>query len=355
MSIDLYSTRNMAQALRQMKPPRSFLRSLCVRRDEEFTAEQVDVDIQTGQRRLAPFVNPRAPGKLVERIGFQTRTYTPPLVAPKRPLTPSDLQKRLPGETVYATQTPDERAAILLGQDLAELDEMIARREEWMIARAIFDSQIPLVGDDLNTSITFDRDSSLDVGDIGSSAYWDANTADIPANIRDWRRRIVKLTGIAPTDMVLGEEAADAFLSAPSLKGLSGLMNTQRMDMGMIKPELRDGGAIYLGTFAGTGVDLWAYDEWYIDPADGVEKPMVPAKEIAMLSTQAYSVMRYGAVGVASGTEGQAANLALVAGKRVPESWIDKEPAVRHLKISARPLFVPVQNNAYLTAQVVAS
>jgi major capsid protein E len=372
MSIDIYDPRSMAQALLQMKPPRSFLRTLMIQRDEFYNNEQVDVDVKVGARRLAPFVNPnKGPGKVMDRIGFETRTYTAPMIAPKRPLTVTDLQKRMPGENVYQTQTPDERAAMLLGQDLAELDEDITRREEWMCAQAAFTSEIVVTGDDVNETISFPRTNFLvDAAPAGSAPnglgtsaptstqlanarLWTASTADIPTQIRQMRRIFIKQTGLAPDYAVMGEAAADALLTAPSLSGLTGFLNTLRMDLGQIKPELRDGGATYYGMFAGTGIDLWGYDEWYIDPADGVEKPMVPAKMILMGSSKGYTVMRYGAVGVSSGVDGQA-QLALIAGRRVPESWVSKEPAVRFLKISARPLVVPVQNDAYLTCQVVA-
>jgi len=372
MPIDIYDPRSMAQALLQMKPPRTFLRQLMIRRDELYNNEQVDVDVKTGARRLAPFVNPnKGPGKVMDRIGFSTRTYTAPMISPKRPLSVTDLQKRLPGENVYSPQGPDERAALLLGQDLAEIDEDITRREEWMCAQAAFTSGIHVLGDDVDETITFPRDATLvDTAPASTAAnglgtddptstklttarVWTASTADIPVQIRQMRRQFQKLTGLSPDYMVMGEAAADALITAPSLVGLTGLLNTRRMDLGLISPQLMEGGATYYGQFAGTGIDLWGYDEWYIDPADGAEKPMVPAKLVLMGSSKSYTVMRYGAVGVSSGLDGQA-QLSLIAGKRVPESWVTKEPAVRFLKISSRPLVVPVQNDAYLTCQVVA-
>lgn len=372
MAIDLYSPRSMAQALLQMKPPRTFLRQLMIRRDEFYNNEQVDVDVKIGARRLAPFVNPnKGPGKVMDRIGFSTQTYTAPMIAPKRPITVSDLQKRMPGETVYSPQSPDERAAMLLGQDLAELDEDITRREEWMCAQAAFYSSIAVSGDDVSYTITFPRTNFMTDAapaasapnglgtaaptstQLATSRCWDQGTADIVPQIRQMRRLFVKQTGVAPDYILLGEEAADALVNAPSLSGLDGVLNTRRLDLGLISPELRDGGATYYGQFAGTGIDIWGYDEWYIDPADGVEKPMVPAKMLLMGSSKSYTVMRYGAVGVSSGMDGQA-QLTLVAGRRVPESWIEREPAVRFLKVSSRPLVVPVQNDAYLTCQVLA-
>jgi hypothetical protein len=339
--------------------------------------EQIDVDTKTGVRRLAPFVNPNVGvGKAMDRIGFQTDTVTPPMVAPKRPLTVSDLQKRLPGENIYSGQTAEERAGMLLGQDLAELDEDITRVEEWMCAQALFNasgaaSVIPCVGDDYSASFSFARDASLIHAAPGASAAnglgtasptstklttarcWDQSTADIPVQIRQIKRRVAQLTGITIDYAICGAAAADALLKAPSLTGLTGLLNTLRMDLGQIKPEELGDGVTYIGTFAGTGVDVFAYDEWYVDPTDGVEKPIVSDKLVGFGSSRSYTVMRYGAVGVTSGLD-QQAQLALVAGRRVPESWIQREPAVRFLKVSARPLVVPVQNNAYATLQVLS-
>lgn len=372
MSIDLYSPRSMAQALLQMKPPKTFLRTMCVRRDEFFNSEQVDVDIKIGARRLAPFVNPnKGMSKVMDRIGFSTQTYTAPMISPKRPITVSDLQKRMPGENIYAAQSPDERAAMLLGQDLSELDEDITRVEEWMVAQAAFNSSIHVKGDDVDYTITFPKSAVVSaVAPTGSpvnglravapattqlatAKCWDQSGADIIGDIRAMRRAFVKQTGVTP-DFIVGDGSAmDVLLNAPSLNGLTGLLNTRRLDLGLISPELRDGGATYYGQFAGTGIDIWAYDEWYIDPTDGSEKPLLPAKTILMGSSKAYAVMRYGAVGVTSGMDGQA-QLSLVSGRRIPESWINKEPAVRFLKVSSRPLFVPVQNDAFLTCQVLA-
>ncbi len=381
MSIDLYSPRTMMQALLQMKPPRTFLRSKMIRRDEMSDREQIDVDTKTGVRRLAPFVNPKSGvGKTMDRIGYKTDTVTPPMVAPKRPLTVTDLQKRMPGENIYATQTADERAAMLLGQDLAELDEDITRVEEWMCAQAAFNtgtvggqpgSIIECKGDDVDETFFFPRDASLIAAAPASSApnglgtasptstklatarLWNQATADIPVQFRQVKRLVAKLTGMSIDYAICGADAADGLLTAPSLSGISGQLNTRRLDLGLIKPEDMGDGVTYLGTLGGTNIDIFAYDEFFVDPVDGVEKPIVPTKSVLFGTSRGYTVMRYGAVGVSSGLDNQA-QLALVSGRRVPDSWITKEPPVRFLKVSARPLVVPVQNNAYCTVQVLS-
>lgn len=380
MSIDLYNPRTMMQALLQMKPPRTFLRSKMIRRDELSDREQIDVDTKTGVRRLAPFVNPATgAGKAMDRIGFSTTTITPPMVSVKRALTPTDLQKRLPGENIYSQQTADERAAQLLGQDLAELDEDITRVEEWMCAQAAFNTgtvngvkgtSIHCKGDDVDQTYFFPRNAALVDAAPASSApnglgsasptstqlantrRWDQSTADIPTQFRQVRRLIAQITGMTCDYAICGADAADSLLSGPSLNGLSGLLNTRRLDLGLIKPEDMGDGVTYLGTLAGTNIDIFAYDEFYVDPTDGAEKPIVPTKSVLFGCSAGYTVARYGAVGVTSGVD-QQAQLSLIAGRRVPQSWVNAEPAVRMLKVSSRPLVVPVQNDAYATVQVL--
>lgn len=351
--ISIYDPRVMGPALAQMKPARQFLRKLFFSNVETHTAEKVDVDVIKGQRRLAPFINPLGPAKAVDRIGFSTSSVTPPTVAPKRQITVQDLQTRLPGEHIYAQKSPEDRARDLLGRDLADLDDQIARREEWMCAQALLSSEIDIKGEGVDYKITFPRDSSVKLGLIGTGDRWSNSNADIPAWIKKQRRAVVKLTGLAPDILVAGSDAADALLAHPKLVGQSGALNTRLADLGLLAPEIKDDGAIYIGRLAGTNIDIWSYDEWFIDPVDGVEKPLIGEKQVLFGSTKAQTAMRYGAVPVTMGA-GQGADIGLVAARRVPEYWVDRDPPIKWLKVSARPIPVPVQNDAFLTAQVIA-
>lgn len=346
MTISIYEPRSMARALSELPPARSFLKRLFFSTVETYPTEKVDVDIQIGTRHMAPFVSTTSPGKTVDRTGFSTETYTAPLIAPKRPITVEDIQTRVPGEHIYSGNDPAARQGELLRGDLVELDTMITRREEWMCREALISSSVRILGDDVDRTIIFPRDASLAVGLLAAADRWDAATADIPAQIREWRRMIVQLTGATPNTMLLSAEAADALLANSNLRTA---LNTLRMDLGQIAPELRDSGATYIGTLAGTGIDLWTYDEWFIEPVSGREDPMIPEKTILLGATNARTAMRYSSVPVVDGE-----SIGMVRSPRVPESWIERDPAVRWLKLSARPLPVPVQNNAFLTATVLA-
>lgn len=347
MTIFIYEPRSMARALRQLPPAYTFLRQLCFRNEATYPTEKVDVDIQVGARKVAPFVNPHGPGKVIDRAGFTTATYTAPLVAPKRPITVEDIQTRLPGEHIYEGTDPVDREAELLGRDLQELDTMIVRRVELMCRDAIISSAIVVSGDDVSYTITFPRDANLVKGVLAAADRWDAATADIYGQILGWILDMQQYGFISPNFLIMGSDVVRAFMANADNQAK---LNVLRMQLGQIAPELRGNGSSYLGEFAGTGVDLWAYNEWYED-AVGTTQPMIPAKGIVMGSTLARTELRYGAVAVKSG-EGSDATIGMVRAARVPESWVDREPPVRWAKLSSRPLPVPIQNT-YLTATVL--
>lgn len=345
MTISIYDPRSMLQALKVMPPARAFLRRLFFTSPPQSHAtETFDVDIQVEGRRAAEFVNPKGPGKSVERTGFTTYTFRPPMVAPKMPITVEDLQTRLPGENVYSGLDPDSRAVELLGNDLKVIESLIVRREELMVRDALVNGSIVCLGDDVNQTITFPtRDASLTIGTLAAAKRWDAGTSNPIRDIRDWRRAINAKTGLTPDVLILGSTALDYLMANTAVMTV---LDNRRMEMGELTEELRDGGGIYYGRLA--GVQIWGYDE-----LDESSNPLIAAKTVLMGATSARCDMHYGAVGVAEG-EGNSARVTLVKLPRVPESWVEREPAVRWLKVTSRPLPVPVQNNAFLTAQVIA-
>jgi len=345
MTISLYSPRSMAAALKEMKPARTFLKTMFFGGPpRRYTTETIDVDIQTGSRRAAEFTNRKGPGKAVDREGFTTYHFTPPNVALKSEITIDDMQTRLPGEHIYAEQSPEARAAALLGADLAELDAMITRREELMVRDGLVNGVIVADGDDVAQTITFPaRHASLTIGTLAAGKRWDAATADILRDLRDWRRAIAAQSGLSADVLILGSTAIDALLASTPIQAI---LDNRRMDLGLIGDQLMNAGASYVGRLQ--GIDLWGYEE-----LDASGDPLISAKTALMGSTQARCDLCYGAVGVKSG-EGDSARIALVPSDRVPESWVEREPAVRWVKISSRPLPVPVQNNGFLTATVLA-
>lgn len=352
MAVDLFSPRTMGRMLEERKAPRGFFRAVFFRNSQTYDTEHIDFDVETRVRLMAGFSSAKLPGKVVDDQGFVTKSFTPPLLNPKTYTDAEKLLHRLLGENIYQTSSPEERAAALAGKNLGKLDDMIRRREEWMCAQAALYGSVQVTGQGVNTLIDFGRNAGNTIALLAAADRWTAATADILGNFRTWSRTIVQRTGLAPDVGIVGRLAADALLANTTL---AAQLDTMRINLGQIDPEYRQElGATYLGTLKGTGIDLWTYDEWYIDPENpgAGEQEMMPAKCVMLGSTRAQTEMAYGAVPVAMGQDGSA-SITIVPGERVPESWIEKEPAGRIIKVSARPLAIPTQVNAFLRVQVV--
>lgn len=346
MSLDLFETRRMLAALEQRKPPRSFLLDQFFSGSETFDTEHVDIDIWKGKRRLAPFVNPKKEGKVIERQGYKTRSYKPPYIKPKMVTTAEDILTRPMGTHIYgANMSPMQKAAQQLGKDLATLDDMILRREEWMAAQVLTTGQVRCIGDGIDDTIDFLMESThLPV--LAGTALWSASsTADPLQNLRDWKRLIAKDSGVNPTDVIMNVTAYDAFLYTDIVKGANNLFDNRRIMLGQIEPREVGGGVTYIGRITELGLDLWTYEEWYVDEYDNdTEKPMIPEGKVIIGSPNAYTRRLYGAIKDLKSTG---------AVRRFPKSWEEDDPSARFVMVQSAPIPAMHQVDAFMCATVL--
>jgi hypothetical protein len=356
MSIDIYQPRVMIAALREMKPARTFLREKFFPAQAAYRTENVDIDVQEKGRRVAPFVNRWAPGKFVERQGFTTSSVAPPCIAMKTTITAQDVSTRAMGENVYENRDPAQRGQQLLADDLAELSDMLARREEMMARDAIFtlsgnNSVVTATGEDTNLEFLFPRKAALQIGTLTSTAAWTHSDSDPLAKIDEWCELYAKETGLVPTDMVLGGTAYRTMLGNAKFK--AAMVNTSLIQPGTMPPIGVPDGARFVGSLYGGAFRMWTYHEWYDDPDNSATTTaMVPEKKIMIASDRLRTEMRFGAVQdlTSNGPDGMPT---LVAIPVLPRSWVTVDPPTRFLELRSRPLPVPIQNH-FLTAQVLA-
>ena len=344
MPVNLFDKRTMLKAFLQSFEPRTFLMSTFFSNITTFDTKSVDIDLRRGKRRIAPFVRPRNGGKTVDRGGFATKTYTPPLVAPQHPTTAEDLLVRTPGETLYGDEkTPEQRAAERLGQDLVELDEMITRREEHMAAQTLFNGAIHMYQED--EGIDEVMDFGLPQAALSGTSLWNDAGADPLADMRIWASDLRKNSGYSPTMAIMGTDAMEAFLKNGVVEKA---MDTRRVDMGEIKPRELPNGVGYIGHIARPGVDLdlFTYDEWVFDEATRTDLPLVPEKKILLANPASRYEMLYGAV--ANAVAG------VIAAPRIPYSWVEPNGSARYVRLSSRPLPVPVDVEASIRCSVLA-
>lgn len=349
-NISIYDPRTMGKLVERMPKVHTFIKSTFFRNVETFDTQKIDVDFKKGNRQLAPFVHKKIGGDTIDNEGFQTNTYEPPLVAPNKITTVDDILKRTPGESLYNGKTPNQRAIEKMQRDFTELDEMITRREEWMCCQALFTGKIPILdknGKTIQAEIDFNFTNKVVLKD---AEKWNKTQGGKIKQLKAWRKQVQK-TGFVNCNMcIMGDEALESFLAdEETLK----MLDVERYDLAVIKPKELPNGVTYIGTLQGDGMDIYSYNEWYLDnwtdKGKADNKPLVPTNAVILLSTEAEYSMYYGAVGI---VDEAGKTIAAVEGSRIPEQWVERKPARRFLQLNSAPLCVPHEVDSWYVAIV---
>ncbi|MCM1165672.1 MAG: major capsid protein [Ruminococcus sp.] len=347
-TINIYDPRTMQKLISRMPPVHTFLKSKFFKNVNTFNTESVDVDFKKGNRKLAPFVHRRIGGKTVPNTGYTTTTYTPPYIAPDKVTTVDNILKRMAGESLYNGFSPEERAVRKMAEDYSELDEMITRREEWMCAQAIFTGQIPIIGEGLNEVIDFNFTNKETL-----TKKWSSKDANPLADLKRWRKKVQETGFVNCNVCIMSDDAADALTNNETFRTK---LDTKAYDIATIKPRELPDGVTYIGSINELGLDLYTYNEWYLDdwtdPDNPTNKPLVPEGTVALLSTSAVYSMNYGAITIAKNKNG-VDTIATYEAARVPDSWIERKPIRRFLQLNSAPLPVPHEVDSWFVAKVL--
>ncbi len=352
--MNIYKTKTMLAAVKQMPPVTSFLRDRYFPSGagDIFPTDEVLIEIKDSNgNKLAPVVMPIKGGIAVEREGYSTYRAEPVLVAPCRPLTIDTLNKKGFGENLYSDKTPAERQGEILMQDLTELDEMITNREEEIAAQCLFNNGYILKqyadkygdGEFKEYEMRFYGEGGNDAV-YAPSKMWSDGTADILGDLHLIIRMLTS-KGNNATDVLLGSDVADTLMKNEEIRKL---MDLARFNVGEIAPVALPQGAARLGRLnvRGRNIDLITYDGTYVDE-DGSVKPYIPEKQICVTAPGAGRGL-YGAV---TQMEQDANAYVTHKGRRVPQYWAEKNG--REITLSSRPLFIPRTKDAFISATVL--
>lgn len=343
---NLFEARTMGTLVERIPRTHTFLRDTFFRNVETFVTESIEVDFKKGNRKLAPFVHPKIGGKTVANEGYQTTKYTPPLMAPNTITTAGDLMNRLAGENPYSGKTPADRAVEKLGKDMEKLEEMITRREEWMAAQAIFTGTIPIKAEGLDEEINFNFTNKVTL----STKKWNTKDADPIADIKSWRKKVQETGSVNCDICIMSSDVVDIFVKNETVQKE---LDVKGYNLAKIEPKELPNGATYVGTIPGLGLDIYEYNEMYLDdftnPEEQKVMPLVPEKTVALLSTAAEYSRYYGAVTI---LDEDTKEFVTVEGEMVPETWTKRSPARRFLQLNSRFLPVPHEVDSWLVATV---
>jgi len=298
MSLDAFLKRSMHTAIERVPVLTKFLRQRFFGRVFTFGTAHIDLDLVMPKRGMAPFVHPTMPGKATAAQGFTMKTYTPPTLKPTKIITPEHLSARKPGATIYDTGTDQpELLAALLGERVAENNDEIAFRCEWMAGKALFTGAIPVVGDGYNHTISFDLPETHNLT-LEGDARWGQSAAAPWDDLQGACRKNRDDGQVVSDTAVFGSGAWSEFRKWLAADDNEKYLDMLDMKLGMISPVAVDKYTTYCGTIrdADMVLDLFTYSAQYLDD-DGSMKPYVPTDEVFIGSTQATGNQElYGAI-----------------------------------------------------------
>jgi hypothetical protein len=340
--IGTFDTAEMLAAIDATPRPRTFFRErLFGGNIRTFLTKSVTADFCKGQRALAPFVNRRIGGKLVEKLAFESRNYEPPMVASRAVFHGDEAFERTMGEVIGGSSDPNTRMTDNRARELTNHDRMVTRTEEVMNSQMMATGIITIVGEGVSDEIDLSH-TNTDL--LAGDSRWGESGADPVINFHEWKRECLRLSGITPDTVVLGSDAADAFLEDSKVRDL---LDVRNIMIGQINPRDVPSGAIWLGTI--DGVDVFEYPEWYIHPTTGVETPMVAANKAIMFPSAARNpgaIMLYGAYY-------DVKNQQTIVGSRIPRTWVEEGPNTEMLELICFPLPVMPDVDSWLVATVM--
>ena len=351
MAIDIYSTARLIQAVEGINPASSFLRDTyfpSVAADV-FNTEQVLVEYKDGDRRLAPVVTPYQNGFPMTRTGTEMSAYTPPTVAPKRPITLDDVTKRGFGEALFGEVSPQQRAQLLAMSDLSELDAAITRREEWMCAQVMTENGVTLtqIADDDAAGTPgvvryYSEDSNPAA--VSVTTKWDADGADILGDMADMVHKLTQ-AGLPAADFVCAPDVADAIVNDERVYRL---LDNRRYQLGEVVPAVEAPGASLMCVLSvrGHNIRVISYDETYTDDSGAAQTYIAPGSGVMTAPRAGH--MLYGAVSQIEQADGE---FHTYGRRRVPKYVANADDNVRTLTLSARPLPAPMNKNPFIVAK----
>lgn len=337
--MDIFSTDVLNGVVRYLPQPTTFLLDTFFRNVQTETSEEIHFDVESGKRRIAPFVSPLVAGRVVEGQGYTAKSFKPAYVKDKRVFDPSRPMKRAMGERIGGDMTPQARLEAMVRYELEDQVKMVNRRLETMAAEALRLSQVTVSGELYPTTVvSYGRAGGLTVT-LANPNRWSDPGIEPLDNLETWNNLVLQNSGAAITDWVM---TSDVWAILRKNANFQKLLDRFRGNATQSKLVQEYEGASMVAEVPPWR--FWVYTSWYVNDA-GAEVPMLPAGTIIGGSSQIEGVRAFGAI-----RDEGAGYQAL---PYFAKSWVEPDPAVRFLLTQSAPLVVPYRPNASFCATVL--
>lgn len=339
-----YALVTLVAALAQMKFPQTFMYTYAVGEEKVHPTEKFEIHTKKANRRMAPFVGEYSDGAYIEKTGFAIEEFEPPIIKPYMVAKADRILKQQFGQTIYGNSiSTDDRKLIKVGEELGELDNMIIRRESWMIMKLLTEGIIPVIGEGVNRAITYgDANIEKMLGD----SLWTSPNSDPLALLQEKIQEVGKETGNGIDTLIMSHDAYEAFEKHPIVNEYLKHNNAALIHL---EPKDVPEGGKYMGYIPKLGVAIYTFSEWYYNEVTKKEEALLPPGAVVGLK-KGFIKMNYGAITqIPDGEEEEQ----LFIEKRVPHTWVKPGSNKRNVQLQSKPLPVPNDARGWFTVTVI--
>jgi hypothetical protein len=337
--MDLFSTDVLTRVVAYLPTPITFLQDSFFPQEQLEITEEIHFDVETGKKRIAPFVSPLVEGKIVEELGHAAKTFKPAYVKPKSIFDPSRPLKRALGERIGGMLAPMVRIEMSVRRMLKDHIDMITRRQEVMASEVLRTGRVTVKGEKYPTVVVdFGRDPELTVVLSGGARWNQAGTSPLD-DLENWVELILDKSGASSTTVVMSTDVWKIFRKDAEVKEA---IDRFHRDATLEPTGITREGGSYKGQV--NNLDIFAFGGSYVDD-DGVAQKILPPGTVIIGGPQIEGVRAYGAI-----RDEQAGYMPM---PYFPKSWVENDPPLRFLMTQSAPLLVPYRPDASFGATVL--
>lgn len=276
MPLDYFDSRVLTGVITKRPPKPGLITELFFKSQQPSPTDKFELHVETVQRRIVPLVSNVDGASVVQGREADVLIAKAPRIRLKRPFAADEVLRNSVGMTPYDLATNPVETAI--AKQMQDFRDDIEYTIEFMCAQLATQGKLTmrdLVEGKARTiySLDLDRSAGHTVDVSATATKWNGSSGKIRKNVTAWSLLIAAATGQGATDLILGTDVVDVFLSHTDVEKKLDIRN---MTIGHISLSVQ---TLYLGTW--NGLNVWTYPYSMTDRV-GDTKPLVEADHILL-------------------------------------------------------------------------
>jgi hypothetical protein len=341
--------RVLTELVNEIKGPQTFLQNLLFSNHRVLSTRYVEIPTIRGNRAMAGFTADDAEALMIEGLGTEAKLIGGISQRLKKAFTPTPLLFNRQHQDVIYLQGGDQRSMVMdhIARDSQRMVDMSVNSVEYLASQALT-GVLAYTSEEDGVAFVLDFGKSAEnTVVLGGTDVWTNSASSPKQDVLNAKRRQSDVLGLAPTDAIMGQEAADAWIANADVLAT---LDNRRVTSGEmdLTQQFNDQGVIFLGTWC--GLRWWEYSRSIVVPGGGLV-PLVAPKMVHFItrSPQAEQVLYFTAI-----RDMEAFMGGTLAAERFSKSWMEHDPSALIQLMETHPLPCLRRPDSIYSLQVVA-